>query len=673
MSSLRRRAIVVSRARSAGGSSIGGRVSARAAAAESAGSASTRSQAIASRTSGRWKSAAGPERWNGIPRSSIAAATGPPRSPGSSIRTQTSSGRDPAREQRLDLAGDRLGLGALVGAAPEPELRVAEQVLELDHVALGVDLAVPAAEVVGAGRLERVEVVRVLAGERRQQRPLGDGRVLELVDHHVGEALGEGGADVLALGVEAVEGEEDVAAVEVAGRGDDPVVGGDEVGKLGVGRLGAGLERVDPLQQPRQQAGRVAADLVAAERQLVDAVEQHRQPLGRAEHVEERVEAGGVGVLAQEPFPDRVPGPDPELAVGIVEQRFRPAAKPLRSRPRRGDQQHPVGFSLAVGGEPRQAAGQGLALAGAGLAEEQQRPLGMANRALLRGRPRPCFNASDIAFARWTLLSADWRGICRRIVAEQRRIFDAAPGIEERTVYEGVGEGGDRALAIDRRCEDVVFAELERLAAERRLVRRRLRGAGGGDVRRWRRGAGRDRPDRRLAQRAPHAPLAQPQHRRRLGAVDGRRRVRLRPRLRRRRGVRRRARERRDPRRRADRTSAPIARSSRCSGSSPPSRAGRFPPLEALDGRVYRLRVVGSIAITASYVAAGRFDAMLSLRPCRSVDIAAAQLIVARGGRARRVRRARARARPISGSTPATRSRSAAARGTPWRTVRACL
>src|SRR6188472_1652381 len=64
------------------------------------------------------------------------------------------------------------------------------------------------------------------------------------------------------------------------------------------------------------------------------------------------------------------------------------------------------------------------------------------------------------------VLSADWRGICRRIVAEQRRIFDAAPGIEERTVYEGVGEGGDRALAIDRRCEDVVFAELERLAAD---------------------------------------------------------------------------------------------------------------------------------------------------------------------------------------------------------------
>ena len=68
---------------------------------------------------------------------------------------------------------------------------------------------------------------------------------------------------------------------------------------------------------------------------------------------------------------------------------------------------------------------------------------------------------------------------------------------------------------------------------------------------------------------------------------------------------------------------------------------------EALAGKVYRLRVVGSIAITAAYVAAGRFDAMLSLRPCRSVDAAAAQLIVREAGgavafgdlRARRRRR----------------------------------
>jgi myo-inositol-1(or 4)-monophosphatase len=57
-----------------------------------------------------------------------------------------------------------------------------------------------------------------------------------------------------------------------------------------------------------------------------------------------------------------------------------------------------------------------------------------------------------------------------------------------------------------------------------------------------------------------------------------------------------------------------------------------LPALESLKGRVYRLRVIGSIAITVSYVAAGRFDAMIGLRPCRSVDAAAAQLIVREAG-----------------------------------------
>src|SRR4029077_3436534 len=64
------------------------------------------------------------------------------------------------------------------------------------------------------------------------------------------------------------------------------------------------------------------------------------------------------------------------------------------------------------------------------------------------------------------LLSADWQAICRRIVAAQRPIFEVAKTREERTVYEGIGEGGDRTLVIDRRAEDVVFAELEQLAGE---------------------------------------------------------------------------------------------------------------------------------------------------------------------------------------------------------------
>jgi myo-inositol-1(or 4)-monophosphatase len=47
-----------------------------------------------------------------------------------------------------------------------------------------------------------------------------------------------------------------------------------------------------------------------------------------------------------------------------------------------------------------------------------------------------------------------------------------------------------------------------------------------------------------------------------------------------------------------------------------------------------RLRMMGSIAMTLCYVAAGRLDAMLSLRPARSVDFAAGQLIAREAGAA---------------------------------------
>jgi myo-inositol-1(or 4)-monophosphatase len=42
----------------------------------------------------------------------------------------------------------------------------------------------------------------------------------------------------------------------------------------------------------------------------------------------------------------------------------------------------------------------------------------------------------------------------------------------------------------------------------------------------------------------------------------------------------------------------------------------------------YRLRIMGSLAISLCYLAAGRVDAVCSLKPARSVDIAAAQLLV---------------------------------------------
>jgi myo-inositol-1(or 4)-monophosphatase len=46
----------------------------------------------------------------------------------------------------------------------------------------------------------------------------------------------------------------------------------------------------------------------------------------------------------------------------------------------------------------------------------------------------------------------------------------------------------------------------------------------------------------------------------------------------------------------------------------------------------YRLRIMGSLALSLCHLAAGRVDAVCSLKPARSVDIAAAQLLVCERG-----------------------------------------
>jgi myo-inositol-1(or 4)-monophosphatase len=45
-------------------------------------------------------------------------------------------------------------------------------------------------------------------------------------------------------------------------------------------------------------------------------------------------------------------------------------------------------------------------------------------------------------------------------------------------------------------------------------------------------------------------------------------------------------------------------------------------------GLAYRLRIMGSLALSLCHLAAGRVDAVCSLKGARSVDIAAAQLLV---------------------------------------------
>ncbi len=56
------------------------------------------------------------------------------------------------------------------------------------------------------------------------------------------------------------------------------------------------------------------------------------------------------------------------------------------------------------------------------------------------------------------------------------------------------------------------------------------------------------------------------------------------------------------------------------------------PVAAELAGQVFRLRVIGTIAVTLCYVAAGRFDGMVTTDVCRSVDAAAAQLIAREAG-----------------------------------------
>lgn len=54
--------------------------------------------------------------------------------------------------------------------------------------------------------------------------------------------------------------------------------------------------------------------------------------------------------------------------------------------------------------------------------------------------------------------------------------------------------------------------------------------------------------------------------------------------------------------------------------------------MDGLLDSAHRLRAMGAIAVTLCQVAAARFDGMVSLRNCRSVDAAAGQLIVREAG-----------------------------------------
>jgi myo-inositol-1(or 4)-monophosphatase len=225
-------------------------------------------------------------------------------------------------------------------------------------------------------------------------------------------------------------------------------------------------------------------------------------------------------------------------------------------------------------------------------------------------------------------LDADWLALCRRATAGARRALERYPGAAERGVGTGRGEGGDTTLVIDRAAEDAIFAELEELALPITVVseeRGEVALSGGGPVH-----VVVDPIDGSLnAKRGlPHASVsiavagasvigdvafgyvaeldspAEWWARRGDGAHAGGERL---PPL----------------------ASGPLELLG-VETAHPALVAEAAPAIRGLGAE--RVRAFGSVAVTLCLVAAGRLDAMVSLRPVRSVDAAAGQLIVREAG-----------------------------------------
>lgn len=228
-------------------------------------------------------------------------------------------------------------------------------------------------------------------------------------------------------------------------------------------------------------------------------------------------------------------------------------------------------------------------------------------------------------------LNADWTAVCRRIVARLTERFAAHPTTATRAVEAGRGAGGDMTLAIDAIAEDVVFDELAQLSESGASFHAisEERGAvdlGGGPVL-----VVIDPIDGSL-----NAKRMVPSYSLSIAVATGTTMADVVYGFVYDFG----AREEWEARVGAGATlnGAPLDRDATGNGlevvgietAKPANITAEW--LERIDGRVHRLRVVGSIALTLCQVAAARFDGMLSLRACRSIDAAAGQLIVREAG-----------------------------------------
>jgi myo-inositol-1(or 4)-monophosphatase len=234
--------------------------------------------------------------------------------------------------------------------------------------------------------------------------------------------------------------------------------------------------------------------------------------------------------------------------------------------------------------------------------------------------------------------STDWLGFCRRAASAARDAVHAYATTAERGVETGRGEGGDTAYVIDRAAEDAIFAAIEGLGVPVTAVseeRGEVEIAGGSELRivvdpvdgslNAKRGLPfacvsiaiasgprmRDVEVGWVAELDPRLSAGdEPRPGREWWAVrgegafrDGEPLPRLRP--------------------------GPLEVLG-LETARPELVAAAAPALEAVEAR--RIRALGSVAMTLCLVAAGQLDGMLSLRPIRSVDAAAAQLLVKEAG-----------------------------------------
>ena len=234
--------------------------------------------------------------------------------------------------------------------------------------------------------------------------------------------------------------------------------------------------------------------------------------------------------------------------------------------------------------------------------------------------------------------STDWLGFCRRAAGAARDAVHGYATTAERAVETGRGEGGDTAYVIDRAAEDAVFAEIEALDTPVTAIseeRGEVEIAGGGPTRLvidpvdGSLNAKRGLPFACVSIAIASGP--------RMGDVEVGWVAELDPRLS----------EEDEPRRGRDWWAVKGEGAFRDGEQLAPLEPG---PLEvlgletarpelvaaaatAIDSvEARRLRVLGSVAMTLCLVAAGQLDGMLSLRPIRSVDAAAAQLLVTETG-----------------------------------------